>query len=263
MEFSELQHWLMPRKSDVVNTPSEGVTGMSQFDPLRVWVDSTKTMSWLHESSRLTDSTSTSSFTPRDHEVAVPSADGDLEKWLVRPVSNLSLSEEFQTKLIVFDAENDTQPWLATGPRPPCKVNEILVSPLSEWLVNDVPDAVLEEPLSDYSNWLYKPGLQKETTIIDPLKGWMRYQQGQSWLKTPPLTSTVTECGSFSSLPLSLNVDNQWLATPTPEGMGGSLPATLNNDLDQWLTPSSFPSDQDSIASVVTIESDFDMVEDY
>ena len=266
MEFSELQQWLMPRKSGLVSTPSEGETferGMSQFDPLRVWVDSTKEVSWLHESSRLADSASTASFTPRDHEVAVPSADGDLERWLVRPVSNHSLSEQFQAKLIVSDAENDTQSWVATGPRPRCKVTKILDSPLTDWLVCDSPVEILDEALEEYSKWLYKPRLQEETAIIDPLKGWMRYQQGLSWLKTPPLTSPVAECGSFSSLPLSLNVDNQWLATPTPEGMGGSLPATLNNDLDQWLTPSSFPSDQDSIASVVTIESDFDMVEDY
>lgn len=318
MEVEDFQQWLL--RSEVcpeTKSSFEPVSGLIQEcpdNPVRVWYEFAKTQTWLHESSRAVDATSASSFAPREHEVAVPKPEGEMEKWLIQPVD--CVSGQLQATLSVSNASSDMQYWLSGHQTFTKQLTAIVNSPLSIWLKKE--EKRKETSLTDYSAWLYRPegpAFTKENAVPDPLRGWKRYQEGVSWLKGSPSSSPCMDSNrrSFSSLPLSLNddskwlaapksdhvsgslpptinigIDSQWLATPKDEKVGGSLPPTIDmgidnkwlatpttingvgesipkttpGDIDQWLL-SSAPSDQDSIASVATLGSEFELVDEY
>ena len=317
MSGGEYQKWLHTvdkDRDDPYNSLEWGVCGSPDMDELkeeedspkdyeaiRSWVEYANTKTWLMEASRVSDKSTTLSTLPREHQVAAPLPDSEMEKWLVPPTAD-ALARRLQVNLVV---SSDNAPWLMSR-APKEDVNAItahfsavLSSPSSQWL------GKRSSCSDDLAKWLLEPKKQRlsPTSFSDPLASWKTHQAGIDWIASPFSQEHVQDIHdtapdleeeddsrgeednlAFSSaaptslpLPLPFSCHQQmgvdiekWLL---PSGsilhlshplLDSAKPVGATETLDQWLCPSqSCPAfDQGSEASLITLGSEYELIEE-
>ena len=257
-----------------------------EFEGIRSWVEYSKSKTWLLEASRLSDQSNTLSALPREHQVAVPLPKSEVEKWLIRPTAD-ALAGQLQAKLFV---SSENTPWLMShddADAVTAQFSAILSSPNSQWLCkrSTRPD--------DLAKWLVEPKKPRlaPTSSFDPLSTWKTFQEGISWIAHPfskdndaDTTPMDYESGEEedllgfpssapSSLPLPLSSPQQmgvdidkWLL-PSAVPSFSSLPLFEPTNpvggvgtLNQWLSRSQSPSEHESEASLLTLSSEYELV---
>ena len=260
-----------------------------EFEGIRSWIEYSKSKTWLLEASRVSDQSNTLSALPREHQLAVPLPKSEVEKWLIRPTAD-ALAGQLQAKLFV---SSENAPWLMShSPKGDAdtviaQFSAILSSPNSQWLCKrgSRPD--------DLAKWLVKPKKPRlaPATSFDPLSTWNTFQEGINWIASPfseedaPETNLMDyESGEEedllgfpsaapASLPLPLSsqqrmgVDTDKWLLPTAVPSFSSLPLFEPTNpvggvgtLDQWLPHSQSPSEHESEASLLTLSSEYELV---
>ena len=258
------------------------------YEAIRSWVEYSKSKNWLMEASRVSDQSTTLSTPPREHQVAVPLPKGEVEKWLVRPTAD-TLAEQLQAKLFI---SSENPPWLMSR-TPKDDENAItghfsavLSSPNSQWLCKR------SSRPAELAKWLLEPKKPRldPTSSFDPLSTWKTFEEGIDWLASPFCQEHNTDLEvdavsgedddllhfppvATTSLPLPFNNHQQvgvdidkWLL-PSSAPSCSSLPlfestkpVVVASTLDQWLPQSHSPSEPESEASLLTLSSEYELV---
>ena len=261
-----------------------------EFEGIRSWVEYSKSKTWLLEASRVPDQSDTLSGLPSEQLVADPLPKSEVEKWLIRPTAD-ALAEQLQAKLFV---SSENAPWLMSrAPKDDAdavtaQFSAILSTPTSQWLCKrgSTPD--------DLAKWLVKP---KEThclapaTSFDPLSTWKTFQEDINWIasslsvKDGPDTIPMDyeseedeDLLDFSAAPsylppassqqqVGVDIDKWLLPSAVPSFSSLPLfepanPVERDATLDQWLPRSQSPSEHESEASLLTLSSEYELVDE-
>ena len=264
-----------------------------EFEGIRSWVEYSKSKTWLLEASCVSDQSNILSALRSEQQVTAPLPKSEVEKWLIRPTAD-ALAGQLQAKLFV---SSENVPWLMScAPKDDAdavtaQFSAILSSPASQWLRKR------GSRTSDFANWLVEPKKPRltATSSFDPLSTRKTFQEGINCIASPfseendpdapPMNYENDEdkdlLGFQSTSPGSLPVPfsnhqqisvhlEKWLL-PSGSTLHSSFPICLAEEvgatytLDQWLSPSqSHPSfDQESEASLVTLGSEYELIDEF